>query len=370
MGIFWTCWIANILKSGLNLQQSCIAAAVWFLGIGAFELPTGLIADKFGRKISTILGTLGMGAGFFIMGMKDSPLFFYIALGLAGVGSTMISGALDAWLFNLAKDIKGDSLKSESFWTGVQLGGRVGIIVGGFYGAWMTSINPGYVWLSAAVVAASAVVLLVSSSKGSADLEVHSPSIAKSSLSAELAKPAVYLILASTILWGIESGTRNIIYQPFILEMKDFNYFYLAYFQASLSVIRIVGLLVYKHAFSKLNLGAAFGTLSLVAFGISELYASVAESYWSFMLVYGVGVFCLSWFFPIKAAVINDNIEEKNRATVLSIDGMMDSLSQAVTCLVLSGLLVGDLQPFWKVGGVALLVCGAVFYIGAKTRPR
>jgi hypothetical protein len=216
-------------------------------------------------------------------------------------------------------------------------------------------------------VAISAAVLLGSSPKGTADLEIHKTKKPTENLKSDLVKPAVFLILVSTIFWGIESGTRNIIYQPFILDLKDFDYFYLAYFQASLSAIRIAGLLVYRYGFSKFNLGAAFGTFSLIAFGLSEFYASIASSYWSFMLVYGIGVFCLSWFFPIKAAFINDAINERNRATILSIDGMTDSLSQAATCLVLSGVLVSTVQPFWVVGGVALLLCAGAFYLGAKT---
>jgi DHA3 family tetracycline resistance protein-like MFS transporter len=62
------------------------------------EIPTGMVADIYGRRLSVIVGLYIIGVGIALIGAV--PTFWCIALGsvLLGIGGTFISGAHQAWL--------------------------------------------------------------------------------------------------------------------------------------------------------------------------------------------------------------------------------------------------------------------------------
>jgi DHA3 family tetracycline resistance protein-like MFS transporter len=63
-----------------------------------FEVPTGVVADVYSRRLSIRLGHLGLGAGFVLIGAL--PSFAVVLLGqvVTGIGYTFLSGATEAWL--------------------------------------------------------------------------------------------------------------------------------------------------------------------------------------------------------------------------------------------------------------------------------
>lgn len=63
-----------------------------------FEIPTGVVADTFSRRLSVIIGLGLMGVGFSLEGYI--PLFAAVLAGqvVSGIGYTFISGATDAWI--------------------------------------------------------------------------------------------------------------------------------------------------------------------------------------------------------------------------------------------------------------------------------
>ncbi|MFA8342504.1 MAG: MFS transporter [Rhodothermaceae bacterium] len=78
----------QLVLTGTILEAAC------FL----FEVPTGIIADNYSRKLSLFIGLLVMGAGLFIEGFF--PVFIAVALAqvIWGIGATFLSGADIAWL--------------------------------------------------------------------------------------------------------------------------------------------------------------------------------------------------------------------------------------------------------------------------------
>jgi MFS transporter, DHA3 family, tetracycline resistance protein len=68
------------------------------LAIFLTEIPTGMVADLYSRRLSVIIGLCIIGTGIALLGAV--PTFWCIALGsvLWGVGGTFISGAHQAWL--------------------------------------------------------------------------------------------------------------------------------------------------------------------------------------------------------------------------------------------------------------------------------
>src|SRR6185312_8425462 len=99
------------------------------------QVPTGVLADLYSRRLSIIVGTLLLGVGFIIEG--SIPQFWAIASGmvLLGVGVTFVSGAQEAWV----ADELGEKSAGRAFLRGSQIS-QIGNILGAFISVALASL--------------------------------------------------------------------------------------------------------------------------------------------------------------------------------------------------------------------------------------
>ena len=83
-----------------------------------FEIPTGVVADVYSRRLSVIIGFALTGVGAAIEGIF--PVFEIVLLAqvIWSIGFTFISGAEDAWI----TDEIGEEPQKETVWTKVRRG--------------------------------------------------------------------------------------------------------------------------------------------------------------------------------------------------------------------------------------------------------
>ena len=62
------------------------------------EIPTGIVADTYSRRLSLVIGYLGMGTSWLLVGVIDSPVAVIALWALWGVSYTFTSGAYEAWI--------------------------------------------------------------------------------------------------------------------------------------------------------------------------------------------------------------------------------------------------------------------------------
>src|SRR5687768_2909231 len=91
-----------LLDAGLSNAQAFGANAFFTAGMVVFEVPTGVVADTRGRRLSYLLGTFTLIAStlaYLAMWYGSAPYWAW-ALGsaLLGLGFTFFSGAVQAWL--------------------------------------------------------------------------------------------------------------------------------------------------------------------------------------------------------------------------------------------------------------------------------
>jgi DHA3 family tetracycline resistance protein-like MFS transporter len=79
------------------LQLVLLGTVVEVAGL-VFEVPTGVVADLYSRRLSVIIGVLAVGACFVVQGLLPFLLPIVAAEVLRGVGATFTSGALEAWI--------------------------------------------------------------------------------------------------------------------------------------------------------------------------------------------------------------------------------------------------------------------------------
>lgn len=95
------------LHAGLDIFQVMLTNAAFTLGMVIFEIPTGVIADTLGRRVSLLLciGTLFVSTLLYVtIAWKGWGFWpFVLTSVFLGLGYTFYTGALDAWLVDALK---------------------------------------------------------------------------------------------------------------------------------------------------------------------------------------------------------------------------------------------------------------------------
>jgi MFS family permease len=113
----------------------------WFLfWVSAMEIPTGIIADKFGRKLSVALGCLLFGADMAFFGLSTSYPLLFLAEFIGAVGMTLISGAEQALLYDtlLAHGLQEDA---RHYFSRYEAAGNVGLLLSFPLGSYIATLG-------------------------------------------------------------------------------------------------------------------------------------------------------------------------------------------------------------------------------------
>jgi MFS family permease len=146
-----------LLDAGLSNTEAFAANAFFTAGMVIFEVPTGVVADTWGRRTSYLLGaaTLLLSTLLYLwMWQTHAPLWGWaIASALLGLGFTFFSGATEAWLvdaltFTGIRDrFEGTLARGQVVGGAAMLGGSV---AGGFI-AQATNLGVPYIIRSVAL---------------------------------------------------------------------------------------------------------------------------------------------------------------------------------------------------------------------------
>ena len=90
--------VYQVRQVGLNPLQLVLIGTTLELTAFLTEIPTGVVADVYSRRISVIIGFFLLGIGFVVEG--SLPIFeaLLIAQVIMGLGYTFLSGATSAWI--------------------------------------------------------------------------------------------------------------------------------------------------------------------------------------------------------------------------------------------------------------------------------
>jgi len=113
----------HIEAVGCNAFQLVVLGTILEASCFLFEVPTGIVADRYSRKRSLVIGLAVMGAGLILEGAL--PLFATVALAQVvwGMGATFLSGADVAWLSDelSGEDVDRILTRGAKFGTAMQI---------------------------------------------------------------------------------------------------------------------------------------------------------------------------------------------------------------------------------------------------------
>ena len=327
-----------LLNAGLSNFHAFLANAFFTLGQVIFEVPTGIIADTWGRRVSYMLGSLTLTIStllYLYMWSIKGPFWGWAASSLLlGLGFTFFSGATEAWLVDALKATNFKGHLDGVFAKGQIVGGiamLTGSISGGII-AQATNLGVPYILRSAVLLINFATAFFLMKDLGFTPRKAKNPlnemkNIFKKSIDNGLKKPPVrYLMLASLFTSGVSFYAFYAL-QPFLLNLYGNNK---AYGIAGL-VAAIAALAQITGGFSAHYVKKIFKKRTVAIFAgilistISLVLVSFTGNFWIALVLIFIWGLVFASVSPIRQAYINGIIPSSERATVLSFDSLMGS---------------------------------------------
>jgi MFS family permease len=330
------------LHAGLNIFQVMLTNAAFTFGMVVCEIPTGVVADTLGRRVSLLLCIVTLfGATLLYVAIAWLDWGFWPFMGasaLLGLGYTFYTGAVDAWLVDELK-ATGYSEPLEPVFARGQMAFGAAMLVGTLGGGLLGQLH---LYVPYLVRAATFVPLFVLVWVSMSEVGYTRRALEWRRVPAELRRVFVE---------GLQYGMRHRVVRPIMLaSLVSMSFMIFGFYSwqryfldllgrnlvwvdgviaalVSLSMIlgnwlvRPLSLVVATRtgllagcAVVQAVTAAACGVLGFLLPGPASFYVVVA-----LYLVYGVALGAMA---PVKQGYLNAHIPSAQRATIISLDSM------------------------------------------------
>ena len=100
-------WILYLIETrGLSLTQVALMEVVFWIAVIVAEVPTGAVADRFGRRVSLALGGFGFTIASVVFALADSYAVLAVSYVLMAIAMTLFSGSGPALLFDTLRHLR------------------------------------------------------------------------------------------------------------------------------------------------------------------------------------------------------------------------------------------------------------------------
>jgi len=336
--LFPAFYIIYLIDIGLSLFQIGVLSSVLFVSGVLFEVPTGAVADIFGRKFSTILGL-------FLTGLTTISIFFFtsfysliLLFFVWGSVGTLISGAKDAWIVDLVKSNKRDELVSE-YYTKKHSFVSAGFLLSGVVGAFLVKqFGLSIIWPitgSASLLAAFIFLWVKEDFKKKKqhikehykDLMKHTKESVKYSKNHTIISSILMVALVMALLIGF---TGDMLWYPFLQEL-GFQEHWFGYFFSATSALGIFAPLLIKPLVKRTGSYIKY-LLWVMFFMFLILFLTGFTKILVIATVLGA-LFFSSWHFfhPARQVLFQTFTPSKMRATISSLETMLYSIGTAIS---------------------------------------
>ena len=342
--LVWTAMLLyQIQYVGLTPLQLVLVGTTLEATVFLCEIPTGIIADVYSRRLSVILGMFLMGIAYLVAGVFPTFAVLLLSNVLWGMGYTCTSGAYEAWLV----DELGQARAGNAFVRAGQVARAVAII------AILVSAGLGSHHLALPILAGAVVVLLT----GGVLLlwmpeHGFSPTPAterttwqtfgdtfSSGLRVIRGQPALGRLLAVGVFYGLFSEAWDRLWQihllqtiglPQWLSVQPIVWFsIIAMVQMGLGIVagEVVRRRLNLHSGTAMRRGLFWLTATMVAglvvYGVTTNFLVALLAFFAFTIARGLTG-------PVYSTWSNLHIDSRVRATVLSMQSQTDAIGQMV----------------------------------------
>lgn len=334
--------VYQVTMVGLDPLQLVLVGTTLELSAFLFEVPTGIVADVYSRRLSIIIGYVLVGIGFLVEGLFPFFATVLLAQVLWGLGYTFTSGATEAWI----SDEIGESNAGHAFLRASQvarLATLVGIVASIFIGN--VRVNLPIIIGGAGYLALAIVLALVMPETGfhpapreNRNSFQHMWHTFRSGLEMVKRRPALTTILGVGIFHGLYSEGVDRLWTPFMLLLK-FPEFDGLTTVTWFGIIRVdsilLGIVANEIARRRVNttnessirralffINAAM-VAALIAFAASPNIFIAIVAHWAWSLL-------RQTHGPLYTTWVNQRLDSQVRATVISMSSQVDALGQII----------------------------------------
>ena len=328
-----------LLDAGLSNIEAFTANAFFSIGMVLFEIPTGVVADTRGRRLSFILGAVTLLVStllYLLMWRIGSPFVGWALVSIVlGLGFAFLSGATEAWLVDALTATNFTGNLETVFGRGQTVGGiamLTGSVIGGVV-AQATNLGVPFLLRAVMLLAAIAAAFwfmrdLGFKPKTGISAVTAIKDVARGSIEGGLRnRPVRWLMLAAPFTGGVGVYAFYAM-QPYLLELYgDPTAYSIAGIAAAIVAgAQIIGGLTvpivrrfFKKRTSALILATSLNVFILLGIGFTD-------SFWIALVLLSAWALTFAIAGPMRQAYLNGIIPSEQRATVLSFDSFMGSI--------------------------------------------
>jgi len=332
-----------------------------------FEIPTGVVADTYSRRLSLIVGYLGMGVAWMLVGLVSAPGLIIALWGFWGLSYTFTSGAEEAWIADeVGADKVGPIFLRAARWG--QAGAVVGLVLQVAVGT--QSLRAGVILGGVFTILCGLGCILFMPETGfrrrsreeraSALVELRTTAMAGARFA--WAAPVIVLLAGVEVFMGASSEAFDRLKEahflrdvglPAVGSLDPVVWFGLFWLVGMLLNIAAIGSLI-----KSVERGGR-QTVAYFLFGftaielVAMLFFALTGSTWLAVAALLGVFFCRNMQGPLYNTWLNEQITESSvRATVISLTGQANAIGQAG-----GGPVLGAVGNIWGIR--AALTVGA-----------
>lgn len=341
--VFSVNMVYQVQKVGLSPLQLVLVGTTLEVAIFLFEVPTGVVADVYSRRLSIIIGFVLVGLGFLVEGLIPAFAAILLAQVLWGIGYTFTSGATEAWITDEVGTEKIGTLflraSQISSWVGI-----AGTIIAILLGSLLINLP---IVLGGVLFIALAVFLVVympetafhptpAEDRSTGGQMLHT---LRGGIQQVRLRPVLLAILGIGLFYGLYSEGFDRLNTAHLLQ--SFTLPDLAGLQpvAWIGIMGILGelLSIFSLKLIERRVDMQNGrALARAAFVISGLltaslfgFALAGSFVLAVIMNWCVGI-CRTLVGPIQGTWMNQHIDSQVRATVISMSGQVDAFGQII----------------------------------------
>ncbi len=340
--LIWGVNTIFLLDAGLNNFEAFSANAFFTAGMVLFEVPTGIVADSWGRRLSYLLGTVTLAVTtvlYLLLWYVHGPFWAWaISSVLIGLGFTFFSGATEAWLVD-ALHATGYQGSLDAVFARGQVYTGAGMLLGaggGGYLAQFAGLGAPYLLRAGILVAMFVLAAMLmrdlgfTPRRGALVPEVRR--IAGQSVEYGLkVRPVRWLMLEAPFTGGVAIYVGYAL-QPHLLNLwgDQTAYGVAGLAAALLAAAQIVGGLVTPAIRSLFRRRTDMLLATLGLGSVAVLLIGLIPNFWAVLALIVAWGLLFAAATPVRQAYLNGMIPSQERATILSFDSLMSSAGGVV----------------------------------------
>jgi len=343
-------------------------------GIGLLaEVPSGALADKFGRDKMVRLGQILAGGGLLIQAFGSSFLPFFVGQAVMMIGVAFMSGADEALFFK-----KLNFERTSTDWRKLVMRGSQAALIGSLIatvaGGWFHTINPRIPWVltGIAFIIAALIIWPVKETrtknvrqKLSIEIKSYLNDIKTGFSQFRLPKLWLYVPIIVTVQGLFYTAGWGLL-RLVLLDRFRFDPFWGSIVIASSILITVWILsIMHKHAdrLSEKNV------LTLISLGaVASLLLSLADiGVWGYIVILTLyaGEHIM---YPFMSEILNNHAPEKQRATVLSVASFLRTLPYVGLAPLIGYLNTQMRLEYFLASWAVLMFIAILLYLSLKKR--